>query len=191
MEFEEKKLPKRNLVLYVSVVVILISLTFSFSFAYFNARVNGNDSTYQTVISSGDLQLSFLDTQYINTNSMTIIGADEVATASEKSIFKVNNTGNVNASYRIDLGVTISDNLKSSDFKWQLLVDGEVNNSGTFANVASGSTITLTSSNLTLEPTHEHNYELRLWLQDDATRNQIGLTEGSFTGVVSLAAVAY
>ena len=185
---ETQRLPKRNLVLYVSIVVIIVSLTFKFSYAYFNAAVNGNDTAYQTVINSGDLQMSFVDTQYINTTSMAIIDAEDVATQAEKSTFKVRNTGSATANYKVDLGVTISDNLKSSDFKWQLLVDGEVNNSGTFANVNSGSTITLTNSNLTLAPSSENSFELRVWLQDDPTRNQIGLTEGSFTGAVSLTA---
>ena len=185
---QSRKIPKRNIVLYLSIVAIIMSLTFKFSYAYFNAVVSGNDTAYQTVINSGDLELSFLDTQYINTSNLSIIDANEVATQAEKSTFKVKNTGSATATYRIDLGVTISDNLKSNDFKWELLLDGNTNNSGTFNGVNSGSSITLTSSDLTLAPTAEHSFELRLWLQNDDSRNQIGLTEGTFTGVVSVTA---
>lgn len=183
---KSKKVPKRYVVFYLSIVVLIATITFKVSNAYFTANIYGNDSAYQTVITSGDLQLSFLDTQYINTNDLTIIDASEVATKAEKSTFKVKNTGTASAKYRIDLGVTISENLKSSDFKWELLVDNVVNNSGTFANVNSGSTITLTASPLALAPNEVHNYELRLWLQDNPSANQISLTEGTFTGVVSL-----
>ena len=187
IEDAKKKMPKRYIVFYLSIVVIIASFTFRLSYAYFAAHGISGES-YQTVINSGDLQLSFLDTQYISSDKLVIIDEEEVATDAEKSIFKVKNTSNYNASYQIDLGVTISENLISGDFKWELLVDGVRNNIGTFADVSSGSSIKLTDSNIDIAPGEENNLELRIWLQNDPNRNQIELSEGTFTGVVSLTA---
>ncbi|MBR1416912.1 MAG: hypothetical protein IJ572_03755 [Bacilli bacterium] len=185
---EKVKHTKRNVILYVSVLVLLLCITYGFSYAYFSVGIDGNDRVYQTVINAGNLELGFIDSQTINAQSIVFIGEDEVAAKSEKNTFDVKNIGNVDASYELNVNVIEIDKLNHEDFKWELLIDGVSRNSGNFANVVSGDSITITPNKLDLSPNSKNSFELRVWLQD-ANRNQIDLLNGSFRATVSLSAV--
>lgn len=180
------KLAKRNIVLYISIAIILVSLTFNFSFAYFTASLQGEGE--QNVITSGDIKVEFTDSEVFTATDMVILAPEEVEVQSEKSTFTVKNTGNLPANYKIVLNPTLSSNLISADFKWQLLSGGSVVSSGTFANAVSGQDMDLTSLTEIL-PDAQVSYEFRIWLAE-TNQNQIDLTKGTFTGIIKSVAIS-
>ena len=197
----ENKIKKRYIVFYASIALLLVSITSKFSYAFFVAAFDIDGEVYQTVIQTGDLKMQFLDAQYIDNNEMSLIGPDEVATKAEKSTFKVKNTGNIDAYYDLNLNITLTRNLISNDFKWELLRKDnndeyvtvlKSNFSGiTIQDEAPSATtvIKLNNTSFRLEPNKSDSFIFRVWLEE-TNQNQIGLTEGNFTGNVSLQAIA-
>ena len=184
-ESNRSRVAKRNIVLYISIAVLIVSLTFSFSYAYFTASVQGTGKN--NVIETGNIKIEFEDSEVITATDMVIISDEEVETKSEKSTFKLHNTGSLDVKYMLVLNPTISSNLRSADFKWQLLSDGVVVNSGNFANVVNAADMDLTNI-ATLESGASKNYEFRIWLSE-TNQNQIALTNGTFRGIIKAVAM--
>lgn len=200
-ENNKNKFPKRNIVLYVSIVVILICLTYRASYAYFTAFVVNETEPSQAVINTGDLKMKFEDgITYINANDMIIVSAQEAeATNDNVSRFSVTNTGNVRASYKLYLtDYTITENLVSQDFKYKLKIGSQTftgNFYELFNGVPASSGVISSNSNdrvlnstpVSIDTGSTDNCELRVWLQEE-DHNQISLAEGSFRGTVKLVA---
>ena len=182
--------------IYFSIFLILAVVSISGSYAWYTANVENDLPPYETVITTGSLQMGFTNSQYFNVNNMVIISPEEVATKATNSSFDVNNTGDNNASYDLYFNATISNNLIHQDFKWELIIDGVSHQTGNFGSITKnteGDTTTasfkITNAPITLTPNNHNSCVFRVWLQE-ANRNQIDLTEGSLTGNVSLRAVA-
>ena len=199
---ERKKLPKRNIVLYVSIVVILISLTFKASYAFYTGVVINTTTPAATVVQSGSLELKFTNnTKYINVSDLGLMTAAEAAAATNNySSFTVSNTGSVTGKYKLYLSnYTITDNLVDEDFKWKLTV-GANEYSGTFYDLFNGKTATdhvissttddvaLVDNFITLASGADQNCQFRVWIQEE-DHNQVSLTEGSFRGTIKLIAI--
>ena len=181
-------------IVYVIAVLLMVVVTVSGSYAWFTANVNNNGTVYETIINSGSLSLAFENSQYFTVNDMIIISQEEVETSAPKSTFDVKNNGNKIAKYDLYFNTTLTNNLISHDFKWELLIGGEVVNSGDFSSITPAQTtstsasIKLTNEPITINPDNTDSCVLRVWLQEE-DYNQISLTEGSMTGNVSLTAV--
>ena len=180
---------------YGAIILSLVIISVVVSYAYFTVSVNNDGEVYQTVITSGSLKMGFENSQYFDVDNMVILESSEIAQKSEKSYFDVRNTGTVNASYDLYFNTTLTNNLISPDFKWELLVDGVSISNGTFASITkntTGSTTTasfkITTDQLTLNPKEKNSCEFRVWLQE-TNQNQTSLTEGTMSGNVSIIAV--
>ena len=179
---------------YAGVILLLIVVSITGSYAWYTASVTNDGPVYTNVITAGSLKMGFENSQYFNATDMIIIGTDEIEEKAEKSIFDVRNTGNLNASYDLYFDTTITNNLISSDFKWELLVDGTTYSSGTFGNITANATspttasFKLTNTPLTLAPDEVDSCVFRVWLQE-TDQNQISLTDGTMSGKVSITAV--
>ena len=199
---ETKKLKKRNYIFFVSVLVIALCVTFRTSYSFYVANVVNTHNPTPTVIQSGELELKFGNNiRYLNVQDLSLMSAADAATASNNySTFSVTNTGTVVGKYRLFLSnYSITENLVNQDFKWKLTVDG-VTYTGTFYDLFNGKTATngvisddlvdipLVDNSITLAPNATHNCELRVWIQE-ADRNQIDLTEGTFRTSIRLVAV--
>ena len=183
-----KKIQKRTVVLYVSIAIIAICLSYRFSYAFFTTLVKGNDSTNQTVIKTGNLEVTFLNAEYINNSKMRIIPASDIENGADKSTFSIKNTGNMDAKYILRLNdVEISDNLKSADFKWELLIDGQSVKKGNFSSAQTGKIFNLMSTPLSLTKNQTSNCVFRMWLEE-SNKNQNGLTEGTFSSRIEVVA---
>ena len=128
---------KRNMILYVSIALILVSLGFRLSYAFMLATVTGNDTVTPVSVKTGNLDITFTTSQYITTaNKILLINDNESSTKALKSSFTVANPtalSTVNAKYDIYLSnITISNNLKQGDMKWELVKGGTVIENGTF-----------------------------------------------------------
>ena len=179
---------------YIAVILLIAVISLSGSYAWFSANVD-NDTTYETVITAGDLKLGFENSQYFTVNDMVIIESNEVESLAPKSQFDIRNTGTIDASYDLYFNTTLTNNLISDDFKWELLVDGVSVNNGTFGTITPGSvsptsaSFKVTNTPITLSPNQVNSCVFRVWLQDE-NYNQISLTEGTMTGNISITAVA-
>lgn len=202
MDENVKKLPKRNIVLYVSIAVLMISLTFKASYAYFVSTITNANTPTPTVVDTGDLQIKFDNgATYINAQNIGLMSAEEAMLESNNySRFTVTNSGSVNGKYKLYLSdYSISSNLVDDDFKWKLTVNG-TSYTGTFNDlfgsmtpnsnniIASNSVdVPIVSNVFSLASGGSHSCEFRIWLQE-TDENQISLTEGTFSGTIKLIA---
>ena len=176
---------KRNLVLYVSLAVLLVSIGFKVSYAFMNSIVTGNDTVTPVRVTTGNLDINFTTSQYITTaNKILLINDNESATKALKSIFSIANpsdTSTTNAKYDIYLSdITISNNLKQGDMKWELVKGNTVIESGAFNTTDDYTTdfkLTKTAYQ-SIATGVTDNYEFRVWLSKNNT-DQTGLLSGS------------
>ena len=197
---ENKKLPKRNLVLYISVVVIIISLTFKASYAYYQSTVINTTTPTAIEVQTGQLDIKFANAQYLNAQNLTLMTAEAAASANDNySTFTVSNSGNAAGKYKLYLSdYSITSNLVNQDFKWKLTINGTVY-TGTFYDLFNGKTATngviasnsddieLVATKTSIAANTNQNCEFRVWLQEE-DRNQISLTEGTFSTTIKLIA---
>lgn len=176
---------RRNLVLYISLAVLLVSIGFKVSYAFMEALVTGNDTVTPVKVRTGNLDIDFTTSQYITTaNKILLINDNESATKALKSTFTVANptaTSTTNAKYDIYLSnITISNNLKQGDMKWELVKGNTVIENGTF-NTTDDYTndfkLTKTGYQTITRGTTD-SYEFRVWLSKNNT-DQTGLLTGS------------
>lgn len=198
---------KRNFSKVMVLVVALIVLAVSVSYAFFTARITG--TPIKTVVKAGNLKIdtNLESVSAINNLKIKLIDASAKETSAEKVSFYVKNAADstVDAKYYIYLrDITLTKNLYSNYFKWELVKNGTVINSGTFANATRTDTatsgeasnvsttaadITLTKDAITIAKNTNDNLIFRIWLENDAVANQIELTNGSFSGRLYLEAV--
>lgn len=198
---------KRNFSKVMVLVVALIVLAVSVSYAFFTARITG--TPIKTVVKAGNLKIdtNLESVSAINNLKIKLIDASAKETSAEKVSFYVKNAtdSTVDAKYYIYLrDITLTKNLYSNYFKWELVKNGTVINSGTFANATRTDTatsgeasnvsttaadITLTKDAITIAKNTNDNLIFRIWLENDAVANQIELTNGSFSGRLYLEAV--
>lgn len=178
------------MVFYISLVILLVSFAFHFSYAYMTATVLGNDTATPTAINAGTLTVDFATSAYIDNTNLLLINDSDEATKAEKTTFTVKNSGNITAKYTLDLTeLTISDNFKSTYFKWDLLKNGTSINTGNFTTAVTGTDFTITPSNQTITVGTTDTYELRIWLSESGT-DQLSLTNGTFNAKVRMTAVS-
>lgn len=202
MDENNKKFPKRNIVLYVSIAVILVSLTFRASYAYFVSYLTNNTTPTSTVVNTGDLSMKFEDgSTYINAQDMMLMTEEEALRASNNySRFTVTNDGNITGNYKIYLSnYSISSNLVSRDFKWRLKIDDTILTGNFYdlfkdmtpnaSGIITGSSIDIpiNSNSVSLPVGESDNCEFRVWIEE-TQENQIGLTEGTFSTTLRLIA---
>ena len=84
------KIKKSYLILIISVLILLIGV----SFAYFSLEITGNDTAKYNTITTGDLKLTFTDT-----NALTL--TDALPGDSATKTISVKNTGTIDTSYNI------------------------------------------------------------------------------------------
>ena len=188
---------KKTIIIYVSVAIALLIVAFGLTYAYFSANVKNNDQAEETEIISGNLDIEFQTSQWINNTNMMLINDSDKNTEADKAIFTVKNIGNVKSNYELYLtDIEISDNFKNSNyFKWELVItDGATNQDVTYTGNFSG----VSNGRLKLTPTAKtinvgnsiDNCVLKVWLSNDPDNNQLDLFNGSFQGRVELVAVA-
>lgn len=187
MDNKKKKSEAYKILILLS---ILIPVILGFSYAYFLARINGN----QTLINGGitnrfDFELQTNNNGYINATDLIPISSSEVNDLAEVGTFNVvtgNNTNKVIYSISLE-ELTISDNLKSSKFKWILECtnDSSKTTSGNFMNVSGNSKILFSDKIINANTTDY--FRLKLFIEDDGT-NQISMINGHFSAKISATA---
>ena len=191
---------KKHIVLYFSLAMLLVSLAFSVSYAYFTMTITGNENVQETRVVTGILDIDFNITDKITNSNIMLIDDSDREERAEAITFSVSNngTGNVSGAYLIYLNdLTISDNLKSADFKWELVKNNVTLFEGDFLTASTGNAFPITSMTSasgvvsplvqTIAVNNTDNFVLRVWLSstDD---DQTGLLGGTFSAKVKMIA---
>ncbi len=187
----------------IVLVVALIVLGVSTTYAFYSTSIKGEAG--ETSLGSAKLNVTtnLESAGAINNPKLKLVSSAEQA---EKVSFTVTNenTSTVSAKYYISLhDLTISSNLYSKDFQWDLSQDGTVKASGNFASatktsdpvssaaanaVTNAENLQLNTDALIIAPGKTDNLVFRIWLQN-TDENQIALTNGSFSAKLYLEAV--
>lgn len=198
------------LVITLSVIIVGISG----SYAYFvNSIQEKNSDNKGVTFSSGDLNMNFATSAYINTSAASLIDDSEVTSKADSTAFSVSLPSNAKASsalYEISLtDITMTNNFKSTDVKWALYKGNTNVATGDFSGVTltnsdntacatytSGSTPTtcngakmILKQSISINKGSTDNYNLYIWLSNDNDRNQIDLLEGSLSAKVAFKGV--
>ena len=206
---ESKKLKKKsfvkNTVLISVLVVSIIVIGISLSFAYFTMSIQGSSDTGNNQAAILNVTTTLTTADAINATSLAIIDGSEYLTKAESIEFTVtNNTdSNVNALYTINMtDITISKNMLSQYFKWALVINSDTGNAitGSFqdlsladegntdtSTVTIGSKVLISDENArSLSIGATDTITLYLWLENDNNVDQLYLTNGTFSGKLSL-----
>lgn len=198
---------KSNYTKIIVLVLALIVLGVAATYAYYTSSISGTPS--QTSLESGKLYFNtnLESVSAINNTKLHLINAVDKNTQAEKVTFTAENTSNstVSAKYYVYLkNVKLSKNLYSEYFKWELVQNGTVRSSGSFATasrsdaattgeaenvITSANDIQLNTDALVIAPNTKDTVIFRMWLENSETENQIELTNGSFSGKLYLEAV--
>lgn len=174
------------LMLVIGTLVIFMSLI-GFSYAWYaanNAQTNFNISTPNL----SKIQTTFTTSEYINNNYGIPISDANVASLADRNSFSIIAKENMSAaaSYTIYIDeISIDTDLKSSDFKWELLKNNVSVANGNFANIGSLTKISLYTTSLILHATTPDAYELRVWIRDTGV-SQNNMMGKSFSGRIKV-----
>lgn len=203
---KEKK-NKNQWVKVFILVIALIVLAFSGTYAYFTSSFIGEPNT--TTAKSGVFKVeSSLETSNaINNKKMILINENQREEKAEKLTFTITSTSEstIDGKFSVYLkNIKLSKNLYSKYLKWELLKEKEIISSGDFENaIRIGSEeaneeknvltdveeIKLNIEELELPKNTTQTFTFRMYLLNDTTKNQIELTEGSFSGRLYIEAI--
>ncbi len=207
-----KKLVVSAVILVVSIIIIAFSLSYAYFSVGFGSGVDAQDN--KTAIMN--VTSSLTSAAAINEVKMELINNDEVSSKAKTVTFDVTNGGDstVKAKYIVKLiNYSLTKNLFSSYFKWRLVVNPEVpEKTKTFDGNFLGedgvepSSVVLTgdpsqdkisnltkvlvseNDNLVLEIGQTDSIVFYIWLENAPNVDQNYLTNGQFTGHLSLEA---
>ena len=171
------KIKKSYLILIISVLILLIGV----SFAYFSLEITGNDTAKYNTITTGDLKLTFTDT-----NALTL--TDALPGDSATKTISVKNTGTIDTSYNIvwqELTNTITND--------ELVIEAtckRLNSSNTEEGTCESIPQKEVSSNklksnIAIEPGITHEYTLKLTFIDTGSTQNYNKNK-SFNGKIGL-----
>lgn len=185
MKDKKFKFPMRLCIFALSLFV----LSFSVSYSFFTTvpQINSPDKA-TSLVTTDYLDYDFGTTEYINNENMTLLRAENVATEADKTVFNIARKAGSKYDIKYNIYLTelnISDNLKSEDFKWDLLQNGVSIYSGNFVAAKSNETFRLTAESLEINNDASKSYELRIWLEESGV-DQSSLLDGTFNAKVAI-----
>ena len=171
------KIKKSYLILIISALVLLIGV----SFAYFSLEITGNDTAKYNTITTGDLKLTFTDT-----NALTLDNA--LPGDSVTKTISVKNTGTIDTSYNI-----VWQELTNTITKDELVIEAtckRLNSSNTEEGTCESISQKAVSSNklklnIPIETGITHEYTLKLTFIDTGTTQNYNKNK-SFNGKIGL-----
>ena len=210
MKQSERSSLKKYTVIVIVFVISIMVIGVSVSYSFFNISVEGSKDVPPSNAAPFEVTTTLNDATAINAAQLVLIDGSTYEDNAEKVSFSVTNSSSsgVKAKYTIDLvEMSITKNLASKYFKWALVVNPEGDNrqvfTGDFADASIGAegnsdttlveglTKTLLSEEeaLTLDIGATDNLDFYIWLENDDSVDQLYLTNGDFSGKLSMNAV--
>lgn len=194
-------------VLIVGIVVIGVSI----SYAYYSAWLRGNATVPKNDAAILNIATNLDSVSAIDAPRLSLIDGSDYLNSAEKVTFTVTNesTSNVNAAYTIKLvEMNLSRNLYSKYFKWAIVINAGTENvmtyTGDFADssiASEGTTVDKENPDIVSNQTKNlfkdgesqslvigamDTVDFYLWLENDESVDQLYLTNGSFSGKLSI-----
>ena len=195
----KKNTSNKNYTMICSVFVVsLVIIASSISYAFLKLEVEGE--TTQTIIETGtyDIETSLDTASAFSATNMMLIDESEIEAKSKSMEFTVKSkNANANAG-KFDVylkDIAISNGMIDSNFKWQLLMDGNIIATGDFDNIDTNgvkSTSKTDTENIkyydsfnlksaiSFNGYNQSTLKLRVYLLNDNTVNQNNLMNGTF-----------
>ena len=192
----EKKQKNVKLISLCSILILLLAVIIGFSYAYFqNLLVNDNPTETKIKSPVLDLDITGLSNDYIELSNASLINPEDTQTKASEYSFEISHTkfSNVDAAiYYLNLtDIQISDNLKSSYFKWSLEqnntkdIDNQNIITGDFSQIEDNY-LKLNKKAFVLPNENTDTYTLKIWLENDPNVNQNDLLNGNFSAKLTL-----
>ncbi len=210
MEKKEGSSLKKYTIIVIVFVVSIMVIGVSVSYSFFNISVEGSKDVPTSTAAPFEVTTTLNDANAINAAQLALIDGSTYEDNAEKVSFSVTNSASsgAKAKYTIDLvEMSISKNLASKYFKWALVVNPEGEKrqvfTGDFADSTIGSegnsdtalveglskTLIGEEDALTLDVGATDNLVFYIWLENDDAIDQLYLTNGDFSGKLSMNAV--
>lgn len=171
----------------VVIMIVAIGIGIATSYAYFTSNITGQDTETNFKVRAANFDVDFITSKYINISNALPISHDEIETKAAHTDFNVSVSNNDSIKYDIFLSnISISNNLKVADFKWELLSNNSLLNSGDFSEIGDNTELQLNQTNITLA-TGSNNYVFRVWIEN-SSNDQSSLLNGSFGGKIKISA---
>ena len=180
----------RKMIIVLSITIsVIISIMWGASYgwyAYANAETNIKGSTKKEAPT-----IIFAQSEYVYSRiTIPILDKDKYTYANKNSftITLDKNLSTYQTAIEISLkDIAMSNELKTSNYKYELLQDGNIVASGDFSNIGTSSTLNLQPLTVFTPATYPttYNYELYIWLSDDGS-NQNNLMNKVFTAKIAI-----
>ena len=180
---------KKLLIVLSIAITVTITIMFGASYGWY-AYANAESTLIGSAIKEAPTVI-FAQNEYIYSTQITPIYDEDRYTYANKNSFSITlgkNLENYETGLEISLKeLGMSEELKISNYKYELLQDGEIVGSGDFSNIGSSSNLTLMPMTLMTPTTYPYtyNYELYIWLSEDET-NQNHLMNKGFNARVNI-----
>ena len=176
---------KMIIILSVATIIIVISL-FGVSYAYYS--LTNASTSFNAQVADDDISIVYNQGEYVSiTTGVPIVEAD-VPTKAGSNKFSALAGSNLNG-YDVAIEISLVDinleqELRTNDFKVQLLENGSVIKNLTGSNIDSNSSVVLKDMAIINVGT-TYNYELRVWIQESGV-SQNELMGKSFSGKIEI-----
>ena len=171
----------------ITITVFLLSLATSYAWYSYS----GGATDWDSVTSDVDLNVIYAQSKIIKTTTSVPIKDEEKEKYADKNIFTVSSPKEL---YDHQIFLTISlinikidDDLKTKDFKYELLQDGQIIASGTGQDLTDK--VKILVDKIEINPVKSYTFALRIWLSETG-ENQNNLMNKSFQAQIQVDSVA-
>ena len=180
----------RKTMLIITIIVITIfALSLSASYAWYT--YSGGATDFDSITSEVDLNVIYAQSQIITTTTSIPIKDEEKEQYADTNIFTVSSPEelyNHQVILTISLiNIEIDEELKSKDFKYELLQNNEVISQGTGEDLIE--TTKILKDKIQINPVQTYTYGLRIWLSETG-QSQNELMNKSFKAQIQVDSVA-
>ena len=153
---------KNKIIIIIVAIFVVSGLLTLTSFAYFSASVQGNDSAYNTVITTGEMTLMLNDGEQVGLNNA-------IPGNSITKEFSVKNTGTVETTYDVYFSELLNEFEDKNDLVYTLTSENGCADSNEKIVPSVSSNQSKIVSACTINPNQTHSYILTITFKDDGT----------------------
>lgn len=169
---------KKIIIILIIVLILLIGVTSTYAWFTWS-----NPSNTNLTLTINNIDVIFNVSPDINITNLSPVLYPEEGASTTFSLKKNNNSlGNIEYTITLDI-TTISDELKSTDFKWLLKQEDTILNNGDFSTSSNNSSITLYTGTLT--DTNTLSYTLYIYINGN-NLNSSDMMNKSLTGTINI-----
>lgn len=178
------KYKNNQIIISIMLVLSIIVVGISTSYAYFKASIIGNSTQTHIKSDTFDIKSTLDKTSSLSFSNMKLIDESEIGTLAQVLTFDIKSLANNSNKGYFDIYIkdmTISNNLISEYFKYQILLDNKLITTGNFKAITAGvGTQTSVSkyvlkNNIAFNDGNNHTVKVRFYLLNDNNVNQINL----------------